>query len=731
MTAKLKFWLALAGLYGLLGGFAGLLYLAVWVDLPPAHKQAIIQSFDQPRVETAALILLMALTALGVLFNLLYRRTILATLTMRRQLLITLSANRAYRLQPGGFSELCALAAAINQLADQRDALQHDVAAKISDAKAMVEEERNRLATLMAELAESVIVCNLDGRILLYNNSARQLFQVPGERALVGLGRSIFTVMGSNLIAHGMDRIQLRLRHGLAQLQQQPVANFVTTTSTGQLIKVQMAPVLGASPHVAASAGRPEMQNERAVSGYVLILDNITQTFEMESRRDMMLQALTEGSRASLGNLSAAVENLCDDPEMDAHQRDRFLRVMHDEVGAMRQRLDQNLAQSVDSLKVRWPLEEMLGIDLIQAAQRRIEQRLELPTKTEDIADGLWIKVDSFSLLQGLTYLASRLQDEFNVREVRFRLAQTGRLAHLDLIWTGAVVGTETLIAWELEPMSVGGEDSPLTLREVVERHGGELWFQREKAAFRSYLRILIPVATTPVSAPVAQSQNQIQSRPEYYDFDLFRQIGQTHALDDLLLTQLTYTAFDTETTGLQPSNGDEIIQIGAIRIVNGRLLKNEIFDRLIDPQRAIAPESTQVHGITREMLRGRPTIDAILPEFHAFCEETVLVGHNAAFDMRFLQLKEKATGITFRQPLLDTLLLSAVIHPDQQSHGLEAIAGRLGIDMTGRHTALGDAIVTGEVFLRMIPLLAEQGIRTLREARDASERTYYAKIDY
>jgi DNA polymerase-3 subunit epsilon len=726
MRGKLKFWLALTGLYAAVGVVAGLLYLETWADLQADQKQAILRIFNEQRIGAAVFILIIALAMFGVLFALLYRRYVTATFNLRRQLLVTLSANREARLPPGGSSELNALTGSINQLADQRDSLHRDVTLKIGEAKAMVEEERNRLATLMAELAQSVIVCNLDGRILLYNNRARLLFQERGEVARIGLGRSIFATMERSLIAHGLDKIQHSLHDGSGP----PVANFVTTTANGQLIRVQMAPVPGASQRdVGAAPDESAAQGKRTIGGYVLILDNITRSFEIESRRDMMLQELTEGSRASLGNISAAVENLHDDPDMEANQRNSFLRVLRDEVDIMRQRLDQNLAQSVDALKVRWPLEEMLGFDLIQAAQRRIEQRLQLATKTEDIAEDLWIKVDSFSLLQGLTYLASRLQEEFQVREVRFRLTQAGRLAHLDLIWTGAVIGTETLMAWEMEPMSVGGESNLLTLREVVERHGGELWFQREKAAFLSYFRILIPAAAAPQDTePAAQHD---ESRPEYYDFDLFRQTAHSHELDDRLLSQLTYTAFDTETTGLQPSDGDEIIQIGAARIVNGRLLKNEVFDQLVDPQRSIAAESTRIHGITREMLAGRPKIAKVLPEFHSFCEDTVLVAHNAAFDMRFLQMKEKSTGIIFRQPLLDTLLLSAVIHPGQESHSLEFIAEQLGVSIIGRHTALGDAIVTGEVFLRMIPLLAENGIRTLREAREASERTYYAKIKY
>jgi DNA polymerase-3 subunit epsilon len=130
-------------------------------------------------------------------------------------------------------------------------------------------------------------------------------------------------------------------------------------------------------------------------------------------------------------------------------------------------------------------------------------------------------------------------------------------------------------------------------------------------------------------------------------------------------------------------------------------------------------------------MVAGQPTIDHVLPAFHRYAHDTVLVAHNAAFDLRFLQLKEAATGVRFDQPVLDTLLLSAVVHPNQASHRLEAIAERFGVTVLGRHTAMGDAMVTAEVFQRLVPLLAERGIHTLRQAREAAQKTWYARLEY
>jgi DNA polymerase-3 subunit epsilon len=230
--------------------------------------------------------------------------------------------------------------------------------------------------------------------------------------------------------------------------------------------------------------------------------------------------------------------------------------------------------------------------------------------------------------------------------------------------------------------------------------------------------------------APATPAEND-GSRPEFYDFNLFQTTAISSELDDRSLAEISYTVFDTETTGLDPSLGDEIIQIGATRIFNGKLLRHESFEQLVNPQRSITQASIAIHGIRPEALAGQPKIAEVLPAFHAFAHDTVLVAHNAAFDMRFLQLKEEATGIRFDQPVLDTLLLSALVHPRQESHAIEAIAMRLGLDATGRHAALRDALLTAEVFLKLVPLLANKGIHTLGQAREAARKTYHARLKY
>ena len=717
MKAKYRFVLAVTVLGLLMTGPFIITMLLVWLDMKNNERELLGQLLLS-RLPIGVMMTIFGFAFGVMVLNKLFKQYVNGLMRMSETLRLMLGANRDFRVTPEGPPEVQHLARAANDLAQQRDALMDDVEAQIAAAKASVEEEKNRLAALMSELAQAVVVCNLDGRILLYNNRARLQFKALAQGptsvsggALIGLGRSIFSILEKNQVLHAKEVIRQRLGAGKAAL-----ANFITTLRGGQLLRVQMVPVLAAG------------EGGDGMSGYVLTVENITRSIEQEARRDQVLHSLTEGSRAALGNIRAAVTNLIDYPDMEGELRERFLKIVGDEVSAMSQRLDQTMADFSDSMKTRWPLEDILGIDVIAAAQRRIEDKLKLPIKTEELDDALWVKADSFSLVFALVFLASKLQDHYEPRELRFRLSSEGKLAYLDLIWAGPAMSSETFYTWEMESMQAAGETTPLSLREVIDRHGGEIWYQREKAAHRAFFRFVLPVASPEVVQE--EERSRASGRPEYYDFDLFNFADKSIDLDRKL-SELTYTVFDTETTGLEPSKGDEIIQIGAARIVNNRLLRQEVFDQLVDPECPLKPESIPIHGITEDMVRGQPNIDLVLPAFHEFCEDTVLIAHNAAFDMRFLQLKEDRTGIRFTQPVLDTLLLSAVVHPNQESHKLDVILERLGVHIESRHNALGDALATAEVFLKMVPLLEEMGIVTVRQALEASEKTYFARVKY
>ena len=713
------------------GGVLVWLALAAWVlwhDLSAAEQDA-LGAMLEPR----APLVLLAATGLVFVIGVLLKRWFAAypatALRLSEQVRDIHAVGAETRIEPQGGPEMRQLAAAVNALAVVHRTLRRSVEARVEESNARLVQQKNRLGALMSQLAQSVLVCNAEGRILLYNARATELLAggvVDGVAgAPVGLGRSIFGILDRSLVLHALERLHDRL----ARQQADPVAQFVTARA-GLLLRGQMAPVLDAS---------------NALSGFVLVLDDITRTVEAGSRRDFLLQQLTEHTRASLGNIRAAVETVQQYPDMDVERRGRFTEVIRDEAERLSLRLDETLARHPESLRAPWPLEDMLAADLLAALQRNLASTVGTIVERAEAVPGLWLSVDSYSLVQALSHVVAQLASRFGTQALSIDVAQEGRLARLSLRWTGPPVDPALVHEWEAKPFAVGAHGQAPTLRDVLHRHGAELWCRGEDGATgpraddpealpapqRNRLCVELPV-TQPqqMAAPVHAARS---SRPVYYDFDLFSQPGQTPEVDETPLVELAYTVFDTETTGLSPSEGDEIISIGAVRIVNGRLLENERYEQLVDPRRPVRRQAQEVHGLTDAELAGQPGIEAVLPVFHRFAEDTVLVAHNAAFDMRFLQLKEAQTGVRFIQPVLDTLLLSALAHPGHSDadHRLEGIAARLGVPGVGRHTALGDAMVTAEVFLKLIPLLAERGIRTLREAREASQKTLYAKLEY
>ncbi|MDT3679773.1 MAG: exonuclease domain-containing protein [Burkholderiaceae bacterium] len=711
-------------------------------------ERALLMRWLAPRAAMLLFLGLLLALALGLVARAAWERRIAAPARLAERAQALLAGAAEGEIEPDGSAQNRALASAFNALVRQRGEMRADIERRVRDASREIERQRSRLAALMTELAQSVVVCNLDGRILLYNHRALEQFRgrsdapAPhGGSALIGLGRSIHEVFDPALIAHALQTIRLRMQRG----DEHPSAQFLTTARGGMLLRAHMVPVRDADDTQSASSE----SSTTKFGGYLLMLEDVTEPFADASLRDRTMHELIEGTRASLGNLQAAVE-MIDYPDVDDATRERLRAVIRDEVHRMGARLHDAAARDVQAQKTRWPLEDMAGADLLAAVRERIESSLHCRVDADAVDAALWLKVDSFSLLQALVHLAARLVDEYAVRVLRLRLAPAGARAHLDLVWQGLALSTETVTAWETDSMRSGPLSSSLTVRDVLERHDGEIWYQRDRARHESLFRLLLPIpdastahaqrepgagargaADSARPAASSDARGPQESRPEYYDFDLFRDAGPTRALADRALAELTCTVFDTETTGLDPSRGDRIVQIGAARIVAGKLRRNECFERLVDPQRAVSAASVAIHGLDAAMLAGQPSIAQVLPLFHAFARDSVLVGHNAAFDMRFLREAEAEAGVVFDQPVLDTLLLSAHVHPQQPSHSLEALAARLGVALSGRHSALGDALVTAEIFLKLVPLLEARGVRTLQQALDAAQQTWHARLRY
>lgn len=720
MNGKLKFALLLAGLYLLSLVPIAVVGALFWADLDWVERDSVRNIVER----RAGLFALAAATMLGVVAVLLrafYARYVTPQLKMAEGTRIILGANPSHRVKPEGGEEPQALAQVINAFAAQHQALMRDVDQRIREAQARVAEERNRLAALVSELTQGVLVCNAEGRILLFNARARELLdhgeerrEASGGASLVGLGRSVFAFFDRGLVAHAVETLQARFVSGSGAA----VAHFAAAVGD-RLVHVQVSPV---RPAEGAGAGEP-------LAGLILLVDDVTEASDREARRAGAFLGLADGSRRGLASIRAAVETLRAFPEMDPAKQARFAAVIDEEATRLSARVERAEEEFAATQRADWLLQSVPGADLAAAAARRILLRTGTPARVEEVDPAIWLRADAHSLIQVLSAIATWLRLEGEVAELRLALRASGRLAQLDVAWTGGALDDERLAAWEDRPLSSAGEPSALTARQIMERHEGELWHQSDRTAGTGHFRLVLPLARP--EAPAAARAVAVEpTRPAYYDFDLFARGALDPELDRCRLSDLTYTVFDTETTGLLPGT-DEIACIGAVRLVNGRLLHQDSFEQFVDPGRPMSAESARITGIDDAMLRGQPRIEQVLPRFHRYAEETVLVAHNAAFDLRFLQLLEERTGVRFTQPALDTLLLSEVLHPNLAGHGFEEIAARFGVPVIGRHTALGDAIMTGEIFLKMVPLLAAAGVVTLKDAREASQRTYLSRLRY
>ena len=196
-----------------------------------------------------------------------------------------------------------------------------------------------------------------------------------------------------------------------------------------------------------------------------------------------------------------------------------------------------------------------------------------------------------------------------------------------------------------------------------------------------------------------------------------------------------SFVVFDIETTGLCPVN-DNIIEIAAVKIMSGKIVDR--FSTFVNPGDSISEEIQQLTSITDEIVKDAPLISSVLPVFWEFCKDSVLVAHDAGFDMSFIKQKSKDLGIELDVTSIDTWAMARAQLAGLSKYNLDNVASALNVSLPQRHSVVDYAECTALVFLKLVDMLKKQGIENINEQQGfglrsqesiKKSRTYHVTI--
>ncbi len=195
-------------------------------------------------------------------------------------------------------------------------------------------------------------------------------------------------------------------------------------------------------------------------------------------------------------------------------------------------------------------------------------------------------------------------------------------------------------------------------------------------------------------------------------------------------LLALPAVAVDLETTGLNPRR-DQIVQLGAIGIHDGKVDESNAYSQLVRPAIEVPETAASVHGLRAKDLADAPTYAAVEEEFHGFLEGRVLVGYSIQFDLAMLSREAERAGLTWKEPpYLDVMLLAMGLDTLRRQPSLDDLAERYGLEAKDRHDALGDARLAAQVYVRLLQDLIHANVRTLGQARQLQRSVADANPD-
>jgi len=196
--------------------------------------------------------------------------------------------------------------------------------------------------------------------------------------------------------------------------------------------------------------------------------------------------------------------------------------------------------------------------------------------------------------------------------------------------------------------------------------------------------------------------------------------------------TELTFTVFDTETTGMSPQKGARLVELAAVKVKPGLIVDlHDTFSTLIDPKTNIPYQAYAIHGISKQMVAGKPEAYEAIPEFMKYADGTITAAHNAGFDYAFLKHHLEEKGLPFDMPkVIDTIKLARIAYKGLNSYSLDNLINHFDLQIplpdSYRHRALFDAAHTALLLCICMKQLISQNICT-----PAHLFTYYRQSFY
>lgn len=380
------------------------------------------------------------------------------------------------------FLDLAPLPEAINDLSDRLAAIRRDIGQAIADSVSSVEEQKSRLAAILRDLHEGVLVCNLMHQVLLYNQTALTLLQVSGGE--LGLGRNLLQVMLAEPLLHTLDRLTLRVRERRHRMSPDAItAQFVGGTSDGRLLfQGRMSLIL----HDDGIEGTP------TITGYVVTFTDATRELAALGQRDALLREATEGLRPPVANLRVMLETLADHPELDADALASFEQAMKDASEDLSSRLERLSADYRDLIAGSWPMSDLHSRNLINLIGHRIGERAGYRVTQTGLPQML--HGDSYSLVVLFDFLLARLYEATGLAEFDLSAEPAERWVYVDIAWTGAPpVASSAIDGWMEQSLeaALGG----LTVGDVLKHHRSDLWSEATREGRGARLRVPLPPA--------------------------------------------------------------------------------------------------------------------------------------------------------------------------------------------------------------------------------------------